>query len=146
MRHELLITDRIPPAFTDQRGDITNIISEPLRHVAIISSVAGSVRGHHYHIEGGQYIYVIRGRLVSVSIPVPTDPSYNAERHGYLIEFSSFEAGEGALLYCPPMVAHAYRFLEDTVFLNLDTAIRRLADGTDDTRPYTVIHPLLEAR
>ena len=139
MRRELLITDRIPSAFTDPRGDITNIVSEPLSHVAIISSVAGAVRGHHYHINGGQYIYIIKGRLVSVSIQVPTDPSY-------LVESSSFEASEGALLYCPPMVAPAYRFLEDTLFLNLDTAIRRLPDGSDDTSPYRITHPLLEVK
>ena len=36
-------------AFSDDRGDITNILDEPITHVAVITSAAGAVRGNHYH-------------------------------------------------------------------------------------------------
>ena len=61
------------PAFTDERGIITNIIDVPIKHVAIITSAAGSRRGHHYHPAQGQYIYVISGEIRSMSVPVGPD-------------------------------------------------------------------------
>ena len=96
-------------AFNDNRGDIINILDQPLKHVAIITSNAGAVRGNHYHPEDVQYCYLVTGRFESYARDM-NDPEGKVERQ-------VVEAGD--LVLSPPMVAHAQVFLEDSVFLAL---------------------------
>jgi len=120
----------IPPgaAFQDDRGLITNILSDvELRHVAIITSKKGSVRGDHYHPEDFQYIYVISGVYVARFTHVETE------------EKLSFIVKEGELEYCPPGWAHNYQFLEDTVFLNLTPRNRDADRFEEHTVKYSVV-------
>lgn len=93
-------------AFKDERGEITNVLEEPIRHVAIITSKAGSVRGNHYHPEDEQYVYVLSGSFESFSCDLSVDPPPGKVRR-------VFRAGD--LVHTPPMVAHASRYLENTV-------------------------------
>jgi dTDP-4-dehydrorhamnose 3,5-epimerase-like enzyme len=96
-------------AFGDERGDIINVLAEPINHVAVITSKAGSVRGNHYHPEDVQYCYLVSGRYESYARDMN-------EPEG-VIEKQVVEAG--SLVLSPPMVAHAQVFLEDSVFLAL---------------------------
>ena len=96
-------------AFIDERGEITNIFSDPINHVALISSTAGSVRGNHYHPEDIQYCFLLKGRYESYAKDIRI-PKGEIERQ--VIE-------EGSLVLSPPMVAHAQVFLEDSLFLAL---------------------------
>ena len=117
-------------SYHDARGVIDNILSGvEIVHIARISSRKGSVRGNHYHPSQDQYILVISGGLKSVSGPVSEDGSI-----GMTVEVL---AGPGTLLHCPPNVAHAYYFLEDTWFLNMDTGSR--GEPGEDTIPCTVL-------
>ena len=104
---------RPEPAFTDERGAITNVLDTSIRHVAVITSRAGSVRGNHYHPEDVQYIYLVSGRFESCAKDVKNP-------HGE-VQRQMVEAG--GLVHTPPMVVHAQRFLEDSVLvaLTLDT-------------------------
>ena len=52
-------------AFTDDRGDITNVLEKGINHVAVITSKAGAVRGNHYHPEDVQHCYLVSGRFES---------------------------------------------------------------------------------
>lgn len=132
LHHERLVA-HCSPSFTDERGDITNILDGvEIRHIAIITSVAGSHRGSHYHPSQDQYIYVVSGELLSYSMPVIGDA-----RHCHLVI-----ARAGDLLHCPPMVAHVYRFPVDTVFLNIDSGIRNPSTYPEDTIPFTL--PLIK--
>lgn len=99
-------------AFSDWRGAISNILSGPalpVRHVAVITSRAGAVRGNHFHPHDEQWMYCLSGSYAAYSQQAgsPDAP----------IEFQVISAGQ--LAFCPPGIAHAYVFLEDTVFLNL---------------------------
>ncbi len=96
-------------AFSDDRGDITNILDEPITHVAVITSAAGAVRGNHYHPEDIQYCYLVSGRFESYAKDM-RDP-------GGPVEKQMVEAG--SLVLSPPMIAHAQVFLEDSIFLAL---------------------------
>lgn len=100
---------RIMPAFTDERGEITNILEEPISHVAIITSMKGAVRGNHYHPEQTQYVYLISGKYESIS----KDLGKKDSREERVI----VKAGD--LVITPPMIAHAMVFVEDSTFLNL---------------------------
>ena len=112
-------------AFTDERGDIINILDQPISHVAIITSQARSVRGNHYHPQDQQYMYVVSGSFESVS----QDMRFEEPRP--LVK-QVFRAGD--LVHTPAMVAHAYRYLEDTVFLNLTMDPR----GTKQYEEHTI--------
>ncbi|MBI3034100.1 cupin domain-containing protein [Candidatus Woesearchaeota archaeon] len=115
---------RISPAFTDQRGAITNILEEPISHVAIITSMKGAVRGNHYHPEQTQYVYLISGKYESISKDLKKKDARE--------ERVTVQAGD--LVTTPPMIAHAMIFLEDSTFLNLTPGNR----DTDKFKEHTI--------
>src|SRR3989344_7560143 len=53
----------ISPAFQDDRGEIIDIMTEPVHHVGIVTFKKGSVRGRHYHKESAQMNYILKGRV-----------------------------------------------------------------------------------
>ncbi len=121
---------KIKPEFTDERGAITNVLEEPINHVAIISSKKGTIRANHYHPEQIQYVYLISGKFESVSKDLRKGDSAKVEK-------AVVEAGN--LVITPPMIAHAMRFLEDSVMLNLTTADRDPANFDKHTKKYKLI-------
>lgn len=100
---------KIKSAFTDERGEIKNILEKPINHVAIITSKAGSIRGNHYHPNDTQYCYLIKGKFESHAKDVN---NYNSNKEIQIIE-------NGDLVITPPNIAHAMKFLEDSTFLAL---------------------------
>ncbi len=120
---------KIKPEFMDERGVIANILEEPICHVAIITSKKGSIRGNHYHPEQTQYIYLISGKYESVSKNLKDD---NAKIEKQVI-------GPGDLVITPPTIAHAMRFLEDSVMLNLTTGQRHTKNFSEHTKKYVLI-------
>ena len=110
-------------AFTDERGDITNVLENKINHVAVITSKTGAVRGNHYHPEDVQYCYLVSGRFESYSKDM-NDPDGPVEKQ--VVE-------AGSLVLSPPMVAHAQVFLEDSVFLALTLDSREANRFEDHT-------------
>jgi dTDP-4-dehydrorhamnose 3,5-epimerase-like enzyme len=120
---------KIKPAFEDKRGVIANILEEPVSHIAIISSKKGSIRANHYHPEQIQYIYLISGKYEDISKDL---------RKGYApVQKNVIVAGD--LVITPPMVAHAMRFLKDSVMLNITTGHRDSDKFLEHTKPYKLI-------
>lgn len=105
---------KIEPAFEDERGAISNILEEPITHVAIITSKKGAIRANHYHPDQVQYVYLISGSYESVSKDLKNK---NAKIERQIIK-------PGHLVITPPMIAHAWNVLEDSVMLNLTTGRR----------------------
>lgn len=120
---------KIEPSFEDERGAIANILEEPISHVAIITSKKGSVRGNHYHPEQIQYEYLISGSYESVSKDIRNEDSEEERR--------TVKAGH--LVITPPMVAHAMRFMEDSIMLNLTTGKRDSDKLQEHTKKYKLI-------
>jgi dTDP-4-dehydrorhamnose 3,5-epimerase-like enzyme len=110
-------------AFTDERGDITNVLEEVIKHVAVITSKAGAVRGNHYHQEDVQYCYLVSGRFETYAKDM-NDPDGPVEKQ--IVE-------AGSLVLSPPMIAHAQIFLEDSVFLALTLDSRETSRFEDHT-------------
>src|SRR3989344_7002255 len=100
---------KIKPKFVDERGVISNVLEEPICHVAVITSKAGSVRANHYHPEQIQYVYLISGKDESHSKDLRNE---NSGTEKIIVE-------KGSLVITPPMIAHAMKFIEDSVMLNL---------------------------
>ena len=56
--------DKIKPAFSDDRGEIYDILSDSsIRHITIFTINKDSVRGKHYHKEQKQWIFVLKGQI-----------------------------------------------------------------------------------
>ncbi len=56
---------KLNPAFTDERGTITDLISDnEINAVTLITFVKGSVRANHYHEHTIQWNYVVKGEVL----------------------------------------------------------------------------------
>jgi len=120
---------KITPEFSDERGAISNILEEPVNHIAVITTKAGSVRGNHYHPEQIQYVYLVSGKYESISKDLKNEKT---ETETVVVE-------AGSLVITPPMIAHAMRFTEDSVMLNITTDSRDTADFDKHTKKYKLI-------
>lgn len=120
---------KINPAFEDERGAISNVLEEPICHVAVITSKKGSIRANHYHPEQMQYVYLVSGKYESVSKDLNDK---NSKEESQVIE-------PGDLVITPPMIAHAMRFLEDSVMLNLTTGQRDSSNFSEHTKKFKLI-------
>lgn len=139
--------------YADARGAIQNLVTlglgnPAIRHVAVIDSEAGSERGHHYHPEGEQWIYVVHGRLTAYSLSLV---SWQAAQERldvprvydeFTRSLTRLEAGPGTLLHCPPLIVHAYRFHQPTLFLNIDTMPRGGLRDTVAARLWEEVEPV----
>ncbi len=125
---ELETVKHIKPAFVDARGEIINVFEGTTGHVAYITSRKGSVRANHYHKKDIQYMYLVSGAYESHCCPVD-DPSKK----------QVLKVMAGDIVYTPPMVAHAQKFTEDSVFLSLTTRMREEGKYEEDTIAFPVI-------
>src|SRR3990170_2845635 len=94
--------------FVDARGVIQNLVEADMRMAVVITSKKGAVRANHYHKTDWHYCYVLSGSIEYFHRPVGSQ----AAPERMLIR-------TGQLFFTPPMVEHAMRFPEDTVFLTL---------------------------
>jgi oxalate decarboxylase/phosphoglucose isomerase-like protein (cupin superfamily) len=119
---------RPQPAFVDDRGAITDILTkEPIEYVTLITSRAGAVRGHHYHRETHQWIYVLSGRLRMLT-QLPGEP----------VRQTDLDPGD--LIVNVPNESHAMIALSDASFLVFTRGPRGGEDYERDT--YRLAAPL----
>lgn len=123
------VVRKIEPAYEDERGVISNILEEPITHVAIITSKKDSIRANHYHPKQIQYIYLVSGSFESVSKDLRTKET----------KVEKVIVKAGSLVITPPMIAHAMRFLKDSVMLNLTTGQRDSGNYEEHTKKYKLI-------
>lgn len=113
---------QLRPAFTDHRGSITDLLNRvEIRHVAVLTSKSGTVRGNHYHEKADQYNYVISGKL-----------ELFAREPGQ--EIKKVVLRKGDLVLTKALCEHAMRFLEDSVLLVLTTQPRDEGGYEEDTK------------
>lgn len=121
---------KIKPAFEDARGAISNVLDKPIAHVAVITSKKGSIRANHYHPKQWQYEYLVSGRYESTTKDLRQGDDAPSET--CMIE-------PGDLVITPPMVAHAMRFTQDSIMLNLTDGSRDSDKFEEHTKPYKLI-------
>lgn len=94
--------------FTDARGTIQPLVEKEMKSAMLIISKKGSVRANHYHKTDWHYCYVLSGSCEHFQRPA-----------GSKAEPEKTIAKAGDMVFTPPLVEHADRFLEDTVLLVL---------------------------
>ncbi len=103
-----IIKKRIKSVFKDQRGEIFDIVDmENIKHIGLLTSKKGSIRGNHYHSKAKQITYVLSGKIELTTKIV--------KRLGSKPKRIVMEPND--IVTIPPMVAHSIKALEDSIFL-----------------------------
>ena len=107
--------------FEDQRGSIRDIlIGKEVDAVTILVCKKGSVRGNHFHKQSIQYGYIVSGSFVCAT-QIGDNP----------IETKELKTGD--IITHPPGEKHAFKALEDSVFLALTKGPRQGTSYEKDT-------------
>lgn len=113
---------KIEPAFSDDRGDIIDVLyKESSDHVGIVTFSLGSVRGNHFHKETTQTNYLLSGKIEYHC------SDENGENHQYCIMTS------GDLSTSKPNQIHSFKALENSVMLVMSRGPRGGKDYESDT-------------
>ncbi|MBI2208873.1 cupin domain-containing protein [Candidatus Woesearchaeota archaeon] len=116
--------EKIKPVFKDGRGAIYDLLDkENIKHIGMLTSKKGSVRGSHYHKTARQITYIFSGKI-KLTLKNMDD---NSEKPQIII------MDEGDIVDIPPMVAHSLEALEDTTFLVFTDRQRSDGGYEDDT-------------
>ena len=114
---------RLRPAFRDKRGLVYDVVEENVGHVGLITSKKGTTRGSHYHKESTQFTFVISGKIVYTE----RDLRKRGSRKKTLL------LSPNDLVVTPARVAHMFRFLEDSVIIDITTKSRNDNGYENDT-------------
>ena len=99
---------KLEKPFVDERGHIQPLVERMMQSALVIHSKKGAVRANHYHKTDWHYSYVVSGVMEYYHRPVGSDKPP---------ELLVVKAGQ--MVFTPPMVEHAMKFPQDTVFLAL---------------------------
>lgn len=110
----------VNPNFIDERGEITNILEEPINSVVLITCKKGAIRANHYHKEDSHWSYILSGKM-----------EYYEQRADGKIEMAVVSSGQ--MVYSAPGVPHGMKFLEPSIFLALTTRKRLQGKYDEDT-------------
>ena len=94
--------------FVDGRGTIQPLVDRKMSSALLIRSNPGTVRANHYHRTDWHYCYVLEGAI-----------EYFHRPHGSAAPPQRVVVPKGGMVFTPPMVEHAMRFAEETLFLTL---------------------------
>ena len=94
--------------FADDRGAIQPLVDIDMQSAVMISSKKGTVRANHYHQTDWHFCDVVEGCI-----------EYYHRPHGSEDPPEMVRVEKGKMVFTPPLVDHAMKFPEDTVFLTL---------------------------
>lgn len=116
---------KVTPFFTDDRGEMSHLIPEDakIQGVLLITCKKGAIRANHYHKKDSHYSYILQGSM---------EYSWR-DRRIKNSKMQSVIVRAGDVVYSPPMVDHAMRFLEDSAFIAFAAKPRARKDYESDT-------------
>ena len=94
--------------FKDQRGSIQPLVDTMMKSAVMINSTKGSIRANHYHKTDWHYCYVLTGKI-----------EYYYRETGSEEEPNLIVVNKGEMVFTPPLVDHAMKFLLRQHFLTL---------------------------
>ena len=128
----LHITRNIKPEHVDARGGITKILDDgktKIRSILMITGKKGTVRANHYHKKDTHWVYMLSGKMMY----------YEKTLQGTKIEKTILKKGD--MIFSPAKRIHAFKFLEDTVWIVLSTMSRSRVHYEADTVRVKFIEP-----
>ena len=118
------ILRNIPPDFTDERGDIIKLLDDGktnIKSVLLITCKKGAIRANHYHKKDTHYVYMMYGSMEYTEQDLKTKKT------------DTIVVKKGDMIFTPPMMPHAMKFLEESAFLTLATESRHHDHYEEDT-------------
>ena len=118
------ITRNIKPDFVDDRGEIIKLLDDGktlIKSVLLITCKKGAIRANHYHKNDTHHVYMLYGSMEY------TEQDLNTKKSETIV------VNKGDLVFTPPMMPHAMKFLEESAFLTLATESRHHEHYEDDT-------------
>lgn len=107
--------------FTDDRGEIVNLVCGDFKTASTIFSKAGTERSNHYHLTDYHYLFVVFGEMEYYERQVH-------EPHNDVCLV--VKAGE--MVFTPPNVVHKTVFRKDTLLLSIAKNIRNHNEHEQD--------------
>lgn len=104
--------------FGDNRGRLTQLVSNGWQQVNFITSLANNIRGGHYHKYNREAFYIIDGKFKLSLIKEQ--------------QTVDFIMGRGDFFIVEPYVKHVFEYIEDTNLISLYDKGVELSDGTKD--------------
>lgn len=121
MESKLITIRKVNPAFSDDRGSITDVLDKPISHVGLITFTKGAIRAKHYHKQSTQYDFILSGKIrLVVCMPDGTD------REDHLLE-------AGMATEVPAGTVHTYIAEEDSSMIDITTLSRADNGYEEDT-------------
>jgi len=117
----IVIIKSIKPVFTDERGEISDLLNEKINHVGFITTKKGVVRAKHYHKQSTQSSYILKGKFEVII----ADPNNLNDKEKFILN-----AGE--IIIIPPNTVHAFKALEDSDMIDMISLSREGAGYEDD--------------
>jgi quercetin dioxygenase-like cupin family protein len=121
MESKLITIKKIDPAFSDDRGSITDVLDKAISHVGLITFTKGAVRAKHYHKQSTQYDYIVNGKIRLV-VCKPD----GSEREDHVLE-------AGMATEVPPGIVHTYIAEEESSMIDITTLSRADNGYEEDT-------------
>lgn len=115
MSEDYAVPTRVPLSepFENNNGTIQNLVHGRFAGAALIHSVAGALRGNHYHQTDWHYSFVLSGEIEYFARPV-----------GSKIVPERYRFKSGEMFFTPPGVEHAMAFPLATSFLTFSRNMR----------------------
>ncbi len=106
---------------SDARGYIVNLREGPCAGVAIIESVAGSIRSNHWHREDSHLLYLVSGAMLYFEHPVREDPGTKIpDPCGFGgISYEPQVIRPGEMVFTGPRMEHATVFPIDSTMISI---------------------------
>jgi dTDP-4-dehydrorhamnose 3,5-epimerase-like enzyme len=116
--------DKIKPVFSDDRGDIYDILTdESIQHVGLFTIAKNAVRGKHFHKEQKQYTFVKKG-CIKVKIKNLLEKNSNVEE---------MQLKEMDMILFPSYCYHEITGISDSECLVLTSRTRKDNSYEEDT-------------
>ena len=113
-------------AFSDERGDIVDLLKEKIDGVTLITFEIDAIRGNHIHAETTQWTYILEGLI----------EAYSQDSKGFLVN-EIFRSGE--MFVSRPGEPHAMKALEKSKIIVLTKGPRSGEDYSLDTKFFGLI-------
>ena len=92
---------KVDPFSQDQRGSVVELGGEQtIGRLILVISKKGSVRGNHYHLRSGHFVYVVEGKI---RLTVRA-----------LGKVRMYKLAPGSVAWIPPQVEHVFYSLTDS--------------------------------
>lgn len=106
--------------FSDDRGELIQLIHDGYKQVNYITAKKGSLRGGHYHLHNVEAFFVIDGEFTLEVKKRESD------------EKKVFKMKKGDFFSIDPNVLHSFYFTDDTQLISLYSSGVELKDGSKD--------------